>query len=148
MHRIGPLAVIVASVVALSSFVIAKKPEAKGLFEKIQPYQGFLGVFLLAWGIYDLLRYVLLGFEGSSMSLFSIFLEVDKLAAFTLLGYVASAILLGFLLGFGLIAKWIPGEGAAEKKGLEIQEKLLGYSLPIGLIGLISAILFLVQTRG
>ena len=59
MNFIGPLAVIVASLVALSGFIIAKKPELKATFEKIQPYQGFLGVFLLVWGIYDLYHNVL-----------------------------------------------------------------------------------------
>ena len=48
-----------------------------------------------------------------------------------------------YLLGFGLIANWIPGEGDAEKKGLEIQKKLLGLSLPIGAIGLASGIITL-----
>jgi hypothetical protein len=52
-------------------------------------------------------------------------------------------VVLGFLLGFGLIANWIPGESEAEKKGIAIQKKLLGYSLPIGVIGLISGIITL-----
>jgi hypothetical protein len=56
---------------------------------------------------------------------------------------VCSEIILGFLLGFGLIAKWIPGESGAETKGLEIQKKLLGYSLPIGVIGLVSGLITL-----
>jgi hypothetical protein len=41
---------------------------------------------------------------------------------------------------------WIPGEGAAEKKGIEIQKKLLGLSLPIGIAGIVLALLWLVKT--
>jgi len=147
MYLIGPLAVIVASLVALSSFIIAKKPSAKDLFDKIQPYQGFLGVGLLAWGIYDLYHYVLTSYWGDK-SWFGMLLEVDKPAGFALLGYIVSEILLGFMLGFGLIATWIPGEGGAEKKALSVQKKLLGASLPIGIIGLVCAVFWLIKYKG
>lgn len=147
MHFIGPLAVIVASLVALSTFIIAKKPELKSTFEKIAPYQGFLGVGLLAWGIYDVITYLLGSPPGIDKSWFSLYMEFDKVGAFALLGYIVSEILLGFILGFGLIASWIPGEGGAEKKGLAVQKKLLTFSLPIGLIGLVSAILWLIKYK-
>ena len=146
MLYIGPLAVIVASLVALSTFIIAKKPEAKQLFEKIAPYQGFLGVGLLAWGVYDLWHLVISSYWGDR-SYWGVVMEVDKLAGIALIAYIISEILLGFLLGFGLIATWIPGEGGAEKKGLEIQKKLLGFSMPIGIVGLVSAILWLIKIR-
>lgn len=126
-YLIGALAVIVGSLVALSSFIIAKKPEAKKLFEKIAPYQGFLGVALLGYGAWQLIANI--GDIGD-------WFKLNKLYAIGWLCYMVSAILLGFCLGFGLIANWIPGEGGAEKKGLEIQKKLLGFSLPIGIVGL------------
>jgi hypothetical protein len=146
MNFIGPLAVIVASLVALSSFIIAKKPEAKQLFDKIAPYQGFLGAGLLLWSLYALYYYVIAGFGGFDKSLFSMAMDGDKLAAISLLGYIVCGILLGFILGFGIIASWIPGESGAEKKGLEIQKKLLAFSLPIGAAGLVFSILWLIKT--
>jgi hypothetical protein len=150
MNFIGPLAVIVASLVALSGFIIAKKPELKSTFEKIQPYQGFLGVFLLVWGIYDLYHNVLSTFVMDKSRWGILWGGIggmggDKLAAIALLGYIVSEILLGFMLGFGLIANWIPGEGAAEKKGVAIQKKLLTFALPIGIVGLVCALLWLVK---
>lgn len=144
MHLIGPLALIVGSLVCLSSFIIAKKPEAKQLFEKIAPYQGFLGVALLFWGLYDVYRWFLQD-TGADMSAFSLFMKVDKVLAFAGLAYVISEVIIGFILGFGLIATWIPGEGGAEKKGLEVQKKLLTFALPIGIIGIISAVIVLVK---
>lgn len=131
---IGTLAVIVGSLVALSSFIIAKKPELKSTFEKIQPYQGFLGVGLLGWGIWDLINNV-----GD----FGAMIKFKAILGIAIIGYIAAAILLGFILGFGLIASWIPGEGGAEKKGLELQKKLLTFSLPIGVIGLVCSIIVL-----
>jgi hypothetical protein len=134
MFLLGALAVITGSLIALSGFIIARKPEAKALFEKITPYQGFLGVGLLVWGVYDLIR---------SLELWGPMLEFKPILGIGIIGYVCSEILLGFLLGFGLIAKWIPGESGAEKKGLAIQKKLLGLSLPIGVIGLVSGLITL-----
>ena len=144
MNYLGPLAVIVASLVALSSFIIAKKPEAKQLFEKIQPYQGFLGVALLVIGIYDLYHNVLSDFVMDK-SRWGIMMEFDKLAGIALLGYIIAEILLGFMLGFGLIATWIPGESGAEKKAVAIQKKLLTFSLPIGIVGLVCAVFWLIK---
>src|SRR5689334_14753684 len=129
MHYIGPLAVIVAAFVALSGFIIAKKPDLKSLFDKISPYQGFLGVGLLGWGIYDLIW--MLGSHGAPKSYIGLVLDWNKLSGIAWISYVAAEILLGFMLGFGLIATWIPGESGAEKKAVQVQKKLLGLSVPI-----------------
>ena len=38
---------LVAGALAASSFIIAKKPDAKKAMDKIAPYQGIIGVVLL-----------------------------------------------------------------------------------------------------
>jgi hypothetical protein len=133
----GSLAVIVGSLVALSGFIIARKPEAKALFEKIAPYQGYLGVSLLGYGIWQTLANM--GDFGDWFGKHN----PHKIFAIGWLAYLFSAIILGFCLGFGVIANWIPGEGAAEKKGIVIQKTLLTFSLPIGIIGLVGGIITL-----
>jgi hypothetical protein len=143
MHYLGPIAVIVAALVALSGLIISKKPELKATFDKITPYQGFLGVGLLAVGVYDLIWFM--GSHGAPKSYFGLILEWDKLAGISAIGYVISEILLGFMLGFGLIATWIPGESGAEKGAVKVQKKLLALSVPIGIAGLVFAILWLVK---
>jgi hypothetical protein len=154
MYLIGPLALIIAALVCLSSFIISKKPEAKQLFDKISPYQGFLGAGLFVWGLYDLYHYVFeswqydksrFGLLWSGVKVGGFSSPTDKLAAIALIGYIVCEILIGFMLGFGLIATWIPGEGKAEKKAVEIQKKLLTFSLPIGIAGVVFAILWIVK---
>lgn len=150
MHLIGPLLVIVAALVALSGFIIAKKPELKATFDKISPYQGFLGVGLLAWGIYDLWHNVISSYIGGK-SRWSLLMDIPSeagggtLVGMSLLGYIICEILLGFMLGFGLIATWIPGESGAEKGAVKVQKKLLAFSLPIGIIGLVCAVLWMIK---
>jgi hypothetical protein len=145
MGYIGPLALILGALVCLSGFIIGKKPEAKQLFDKIAPYQGFLGVGLLAWGIWDLIHNVLEDFIGDKSRFGVLWSGSEKFMASTLLGYIVCEILIGFMLGFGLIATWIPGEGAAEKKAVLVQKKLLAFALPIGAVGIVLAILWLIK---
>lgn len=136
MFLIGALAVIAGALIALSGFIIARRPSSRRLFERIAPYQGFLGVGLLVWGVVDLLR---------TAGHWTEFLRAPypKLFGIGVIAYVLSEILLGFCLGFGLIAAWIPGESGAERKGLAIQRKLLASSLPIGAVGLLSGLVML-----
>ena len=61
----------------------------------------------------------------------------------TLLLTVICELLVGFLLGFGLIATWIPGEGAAETKMLELQKKLALINTPLGFVSIVTGILLL-----
>jgi len=136
---IGPLLLIVAGLLAISNLIIAKKPEAKELIDKVVPYQGFIGVALLAWGIWDLIR--LLGWFGSAFSAGLVF-------ALALYAYIASEILLGFLFGIPLIAKWIPGESSGEQKAIELQRKLAVYQTLIGVVGIVSGVLWILFRSG
>ena len=47
---------IVGGLIAASSFVIARKPDAKELFDRLAPYQGFIGIGMLTVGILWLLQ--------------------------------------------------------------------------------------------
>ena len=69
------------------------------------------------------------------------FLSATPFWTIVILAVIFCEIAVGFLLGFGLIAKWIPGESGAEKKGLEIQAKLTNIAAPIGFISIIAGIL-------
>jgi len=113
-------------VLAAAGFIVSKKPNAKELIAKVVPYQGFIGVALLVSGVLNILNGALsAGVMG--------------------IGVVACQVLLGILLGFGLIAQWIPGEGAVEKKGLEIQKKLMGFQVPVGIAAIVFSVLALLR---
>jgi hypothetical protein len=119
-------ALTAGGILAAAALIIAKKPEAKQLIDKLVPYQGFLGVGLLAWGIINLIRYA----KYFGMSLPSAIMATS----------IFSSILLGFLFGMPLIAKWIPGDTPAEQKVVQVQQKIAGWSVLIGLVGIASAI--------
>jgi hypothetical protein len=125
------LALLAAGILAASALIISKKPSAKELIDKLVPFQGALGVGLLAWGLIDLLRS--LGHLGD-------FMKFWPLGGAIFLIAIGSEIVLGFLFGMPLIAKWIPGESSAEAKALQMQKKVAGMSVLFGIIGIAAAL--------
>lgn len=125
---------IVGGIIAASAFIVAKKPDAKELLGKLAPYQGFIGVAMFADGIYNAL----------DIPDFIKMIGTLPFIAISCLITIFSLLVVGFLLGFALIAKWIPGEGAAEQKGAALQQKLAVYSAPLGFVSIIAGVLMLV----
>ena len=116
---------IAGGVLAASSFFIAKKPNAAELFAKVAPYQGFLGIGLLAYGVLELIRagLPLLGNFGAA-----------PLYAGVLLAAIVLDIAIGFLLGFGLLNKLLLSKNEkAEAKGKEVLQRLARIQVPLGL---------------
>lgn len=137
MDWIRPIALILAGILAASGFIISKNQNAKQVIDRLVPFQGFIGVGLLAWGVWDLID-VLRHSErmGRIGDLYPVFMISVYVA-------VASAVLLGFLLGMPLLAKWIPGESAAEVRAMEMQRKLAAGSTLLGFVGIAAAVLLI-----
>lgn len=129
----GIIAPFVGGSIAASGFIVARKPDAADLLKKLAPYQGGIGVAMLATGVWSLLKN--LGSLGTLLS---------SLSGMVFLATLFLLVLVGFLLGFGLIASWIPGEGEAEQKGVEMQKKLANYSAPLGLAAMGCAVFNLI----
>jgi hypothetical protein len=137
MDLLRPIALIVAGIIAASGFIISRKPDAKQLLDKLVPFQGFLGVGLLAWGVIDLIRVLGNLKELSAAS------DVYPIYVICIYAAVVAEILLGFLLGFPLIAKWIPGESAAEQRAADVQKKIVPYQTLLGFVGMGVAVVLL-----
>ena len=131
------LLLIVAGILAVSGLIISKKPEAKQLIDKIVPFQGIIGVVLLAMGLLFFVLWIgkadRINDVGNKWTLFP----------FTFYLGTAIAVLLGFLFGMPLIAKWIPGETPAEVKAMEMQKKLAAFNTILGIVGLVFGLLML-----
>ena len=70
---------IIGGIIAASSFIIAKKPDAKELIDKLTPYQGWIGVVLTffgVWGIFNSL--VPLQYKYAVIIIFLIFVIMLK----------------------------------------------------------------------
>ena len=124
----------VGGLLGAASLIIAKKPNAKDLIDKLTPYQGWIGVILVLWGIWDLIGVL------RSLGAVSGFWVIWLVTAVTELA-------LGFLLGYGLISKYVLGRSPqALKKGQQLRAKLAIYQGPLGVVAIGLAILFAVLT--
>ena len=137
MDLINPLLLILAGIMAISGLIVAKKPNAKELLDKLVPYQAFIGIALLAIGLYHFIRS--LRFLGAMVSTFP---------GIVWLAVIVCSILLGFMFGMPQIAKWMPGEGGAEQKGMELAKKLAPYQVVLGLVGIGAGLLALLYRWG
>ena len=109
---------ILGGLIASSSYIASKKPDAKELIDKLVPYQGIIGVVLLIWSIknvFILFRYF--SFNG-------IIITVVQF-------------IVGFLLAYALLSQYLFSKSEeAKEKGQELRAKLVQYQVPAG-IGLI-----------
>ncbi len=128
MYWITPIILIVGGALGAASLIIKKKPEAAAIIGKISPYQGIIGIVLLVWGIIKLLSAFAWLSEG--------------LAGIVGFATAIVMILLGFLLGFSLIAKFL-GE-----KGESIFSKISPFQGTLGIIGILTGLFWLIANFG
>jgi|TARA_B110000879_G_C11178127_1_gene517072 hypothetical protein len=123
---------IVGGLIAASSLIVSKKPNAKELLDKLTPYQGWIGVVLAFWGLWGTIQLVL------------------NIGSIGLVWIIALAVcvvefIVGFLLGYGLISKYLLEKNeTAKAKGQELRLKLTKYQIPAGVILLILGIVSLI----
>lgn len=121
------ISLVLLSIIAVPSLVLAKKPNAKELLEKVEPYQGWIGMVFCFWGIWGIISAILnLGWLTTAPIWWVTFLA----------GNVISAAL-GFMLGFGLINKYFLSKNAdAKAKADNIREKIAPKQGKLGLVGI------------
>lgn len=117
-------------ILAVSGLIVAKKPDAKQIIDKLVPFQALIGVGMLAVGVILMLKIGPIDTFKAAQA---------GMAGLALFGLVIVGIVLGFLFGMPQIAKWLPGESSAEQKAMEVAQKLAGFQVMIGVVGLAAA---------
>ena len=129
------ITLIVLSIIAVPSLLLSKKPNAKEVLEKIEPYQGWIGLIFCFYGVWGIVFSILnLGW----ITTFPIWWGT------LLAGNIIQAVL-GFMLGFSLINKYVLSKNDAVKDNAVIlREKLAPKQGKLGLIGLFVGIWMIV----
>ncbi|MFT6245816.1 MAG: hypothetical protein ACJA0U_000421 [Salibacteraceae bacterium] len=146
------LALIVAGIAAISSFIISKNPEAKEQLDKLKPISGWVGVSLLLIGLINF--FGIPRFTVPYWDLFGAVKYFSIIPKLTILLYSPICIVLGFMQGYGLIDKYVlnkakekGGAGAKfDKIGDSAYEKIAKYTTAVGFIGIsVGLVLLLIQ---
>jgi hypothetical protein len=137
LMRFAPIALIAAGILGASSIIIAKKPDARKIVDTLAPYQAFLGLGLLFWGLYNFFVWVGVG------EMFKLF--KSPLFGITVWGALVSGILLGFMFGLPQVAKW-SASGAA--RGEMLAKKLAPLQTILGFVGIASGVLLMLYNFG
>ena len=126
------LVIACGGLLAASNLVIARKPNAKQLIDKLTPYQGWIGVALFfssIWWAIGQLRSL------SWLSTYPITWTLVTAATVASMG-------VGFLLGFGLITKWtLRGSPTALARGEQLRERLAPKQGMFGVLAMITGVL-------
>lgn len=132
------IALLAGGILAASGFIVAQKPNAKELIDKLVPFQVLIGVAMLGLGVVNLLWQLAHGFIAALNNGASLF-------GLTVLTMVAVSILLGFLFGLPQITKWMQGHGHGDagQKAAELAKQVAPFQGILGLIGLAAALMAL-----
>jgi hypothetical protein len=137
IYLVNVLMLIAGGILAASGLIVAKKPNAKELIDKLVPFQVIIGVALLGLGVVSLLWWV--GHGLLTLVTHGSFFGVTVLAG------IVTSILLGFMFGMPQIAKWMPGQ---QEKGMELSKQLAPFQGILGLVGIGAGLLMLLFRFG
>ena len=130
MWYVDGLWLIVLGVLAVPGLIIAKRPDAKKIIDKLAPFQGWIGVVSAIWGIVELVWHWI-----RSFGLFH--LGVKGLVAWVIFTvWIAVMIPLGFMLGIGIFKTWVKDPNAQAK----MDQTLAKLAPKQGVLGLIALI--------
>jgi len=121
--------ILVLGVLAVPNLIIAKRPDAKQILDKLTPFQGWIGLVSFGWGVFRLIQ--MLGIMGMLFKL--------PLLAIVLLLYLFCMIVLGLLLGVGTMKMFIKNPQAVAKLDQTIA-KLSPKQGIFGILALIDAV--------
>ena len=122
---------VIGCILAMSSMLVAKKPNAAQLIDKLVPYQGYVGSTMFFWGVWELIDAVRsLGMLGAHPILWTFWLLM-AIADFSV----------GTILGFGLISTYaFRGNAVALQKGQALRQALVKFQVPLGGLAVLTSL--------
>ena len=122
---------VLGGILALSSLFVGKSPDARDKLAKLAQYQGWIGLTMFGWGVWELIETVLgLGLL-SHRPLLWIFWLAMAFADFSV----------GLILGFGLIATYaLRGNATAIEKGNRLRQGLVKFQVPLGALAVLTSL--------
>jgi hypothetical protein len=128
MGLITGIVLIALGLLAASSSIVARRPDAQSYIDALVPYQGWLGFIACIWGIWIVFNAVLT-------------LGTLSYAPLWWITFASSGVLefaLGLLLGYALLTKYLLSRNAeARKRGEQMRLSLVGYQTTLGYLAIV-----------
>jgi hypothetical protein len=122
---------VLGGILALSSLFVTRAPNAKEKLEKLAKYQGWIGLTMFGWGVWELIECVLGLSALSSHPLLWVFWLAMAVADFSV----------GLILGFGMISTYaFRGNAMAIEKGARLRETLVRFQVPLGFLAILTSV--------
>ncbi len=124
---------VAGGLLAMSSLLVGRSAQAAEKLATLAKYQGWIGLTMFGWGVWELIQCVLnMGLLGSHPLVF---------AFWALTGFADLTV--GLLLGFGLISTYaFRGNQMAIQKGDAIRSKLVAFQVPLGGLAIVMSIAY------
>lgn len=131
------ITLVLLSIIAVPSLILSKKPNAKELLAKVEPYQGWIGLVFCIWGVWGIITSIInIGWMTTAPIWWATLLA----------GSIVEATL-GFMLGFAVINKIIIGKNeSAQVKAAELRAKIAPKQGKLGVLGIIVGIWMIVAS--
>ena len=130
------LLLIMGGIVGASALIVAQKPDAKAILDKLVPFQALIGVLLLAIGL-------VFFFMTGPLNAFKAISANPLPAAANLVGILV-AVVLGFVFALPQIIS-ITGQ---EQRANELAQKIFPFQILLGLIAAACGVVGLLYTTG
>jgi hypothetical protein len=124
---------IAGGLLAMSSLLVGRSAQAAEKLATLAKYQGWIGLTMFGWGIWELF---------GCLTSFGMLSHAPLSFAFWALSGVAD-FTVGLLLGFGLISTYaFRGNQLAIQKGDAIRSKLVAFQVPLGGLAIVMSVVY------
>ena len=133
MHWLFSILLIIVGALAAYTGITRNWPNLRQGLDRIVPYQGWFGIVALAWGVINLIHWLL---HLGMMSMMPAFWVILALVANVV------AVLLGLILGYGLIAQYLlTNNPDARRRGEEMRARLVPRQVALGWVAIVLGVL-------
>ena len=134
-YYISALMLIIGGCLAAASLIAAKNQQAGDAIKKLAPYQSWIGIVLLIYGIWRLIDLLL------HISAWSFLLRLLPVLSVIYLVSVILFLLLGLLLSMSFLKQ---KSSLPQQKLEDIDKKLRKFQIPLGVAGIICRLLLII----
>ncbi len=138
---LDPIVCVLLGVLAVPNLLIAKRPDAKKIIDKIAPFQGWIGALAALWGVWRII-FIVIHIGDFMHALTMKFGVMGLIGALAFIIYAVVLFSLGILLGIGVLKRFIKNAQAQASLDQTLA-KIQPHQGTLGIVALIDGVVLL-----